>query len=96
MAKIYETKDKAQMLGFVRLISNATHTLKSTELHEASNSFRFFENIVARLNAVTDKELGTKEDFAVTVQRLPDIPNPVPPAQVDKVESPQSPVKKKV
>lgn len=78
--KVYESKDKPAMLGFVKLLSNASYTLRGTEIHGASQSFSWMQDLTNRLNAVCDKELGTAEDFAVTVRRLPDPPNLAPVA----------------
>lgn len=88
--KVYESKDKAGMTAFVRLISNSKLEIKMTEVHEASASLRFFEGICARLNSVCDKELGTKEDFGVTIQRLPDAPGVTPPTEEPVAEAPKS------
>lgn len=81
MAKIFTNQDKVEMNAFVELISEAEYKLKGHQIHGASRSFYWLQDLSARIHKHAEVELFKREEFEVQITKMPD---PEPAAESAK------------
>lgn len=93
MTKIFEARDKTEMAELVKLISNASYTLKGYEVAGANLSFNWLQSLNSRIHKHAEQDLFLKEDFEVKITKIPD-PEPIKAPEPAEVPPAEEPIKK--